>query len=113
MHSSLRNVIERCFEVLKARFPILKMMSNYPVRKQRRIPIACCVLHNFIRMHTTTNRMFNEYSIEDLIVLDEESTEARQEVSNIDMSQANVSQMEIIRDDIVGAMWLNFIQHNV
>ncbi|XP_019433068.1 PREDICTED: uncharacterized protein LOC109339964 [Lupinus angustifolius] len=32
-HSSLRNVIERCFGVLKARFPILKMMPNYPVRR--------------------------------------------------------------------------------
>ncbi|CAL0319960.1 unnamed protein product [Lupinus luteus] len=32
-HSSLRNVIESCFGVLKARFPILKMMSNYPVRR--------------------------------------------------------------------------------
>ena len=28
-HSSLRNVIERCFGVLKAQFPVLKMMPRY------------------------------------------------------------------------------------
>lgn len=31
IHSSLRNGIERCFGLLKARFPILKMMPNYPI----------------------------------------------------------------------------------
>ena len=47
-HSSLRNIIERCFGVLKAHFPILKVMPNYRPRRQRHISIACCVLHNFI-----------------------------------------------------------------
>ena len=28
-HSSLHNVIERCFGILKARFPVLKMMPRY------------------------------------------------------------------------------------
>ena len=28
-HASLRNVIERCFGVLKARFPILNAMPSY------------------------------------------------------------------------------------
>ena len=44
-HSSLRNIIERCFSVLKAHFPILKVMPNYYPQRQRRIPIACYVLH--------------------------------------------------------------------
>lgn len=48
-HSSLCNVIERYFGVLKCRFRILKVMPNYPPHRQRLIPIACCVLHNFIR----------------------------------------------------------------
>ncbi|XP_062103069.1 protein ALP1-like [Humulus lupulus] len=33
-HSSLRNVIERCFGLLKARFPILKSMPPYLLGKQ-------------------------------------------------------------------------------
>ncbi|XP_010244138.1 PREDICTED: uncharacterized protein LOC104588037 [Nelumbo nucifera] len=50
VHSSLRNVIERCFGVLKACFPILKLMPPYPLHKQIRIVFVFCVLHNFIWM---------------------------------------------------------------
>ena len=57
-HSSLCNIIETCFGVLKARFPILKVMPNYRQRRQRCIPIACCVLHNFIRNEACCDRMF-------------------------------------------------------
>ncbi|KAL4305809.1 hypothetical protein AHAS_Ahas16G0115400 [Arachis hypogaea] len=32
-YSPLRNVIQRCFRVLKARFSILKLMPNYPARR--------------------------------------------------------------------------------
>ncbi|CAN1812714.1 hypothetical protein LINPERHAP1_LOCUS26617 [Linum perenne] len=38
-HSSLWNVTERCFDVLKARFPILKFMRSYSFKKQTWIVI--------------------------------------------------------------------------
>jgi hypothetical protein len=50
-HAQLRNHIERAIGILKMRFPILKTGSHYPVNKQIDISIACCVLHNFIRLH--------------------------------------------------------------
>ncbi|KAI3894411.1 hypothetical protein MKX03_016917 [Papaver bracteatum] len=59
-HSSLRNIIERCFGVLKARFPILKMMPSYSLRKQRNIVIAACAIHNFIRRHAMEDDLFTE-----------------------------------------------------
>ncbi|XP_024312852.1 protein ALP1-like [Brachypodium distachyon] len=49
LHSSLKNVIERCFAVLKQRWRMLKVVPSYPPRKQARIIIACMALHNFIR----------------------------------------------------------------
>ncbi|KAL0303743.1 UNVERIFIED_CONTAM: hypothetical protein Sradi_6242400 [Sesamum radiatum] len=50
-HSRLRNVIERCFGVLKKRFPILQWgMPSYLLNHQVDIVIACCTLHNFIHM---------------------------------------------------------------
>ncbi|XP_050226172.1 protein ALP1-like [Mercurialis annua] len=49
-HSAARNVIERCFGVLKLRWGILRCASHYPARTHNRIIIACCLLHNFIRM---------------------------------------------------------------
>ncbi|KAL0324086.1 UNVERIFIED_CONTAM: hypothetical protein Scaly_2375700 [Sesamum calycinum] len=54
-HSRLRNVIERCFGVLKKRFPILQWgMPSYLLQHQVDLVIACCTLHNFIRHPTVT-----------------------------------------------------------
>eukprot|EP00262_Sarcandra_glabra_P013627 TRINITY_DN3822_c0_g1_i1.p1 TRINITY_DN3822_c0_g1~~TRINITY_DN3822_c0_g1_i1.p1 ORF type:complete len:128 (-),score=5.77 TRINITY_DN3822_c0_g1_i1:203-586(-) len=47
-HSSLRNVVERTFGVLKKRFPILKTTPTYAYSTQVDIVLACCVLHNHI-----------------------------------------------------------------
>ena len=49
-HASARNVIERCFGLLKMRWSILRSPSFYPVRIHNRVILACCLLHNFIRM---------------------------------------------------------------
>ena len=73
-HSSARNVIERCFGILKKRWTILRSPSFYPIKTQTKIIMACCLLHNFIRremhidpfedddedMTTTTNTTSNE-----------------------------------------------------
>ena len=48
-HSSARNVIERCFGLLKGRWGILKDNSYYPIETKNKIIMACCLLHNFIR----------------------------------------------------------------
>ncbi|XP_020970245.1 protein ALP1-like [Arachis ipaensis] len=48
-HSQARNVIERAFGVLKARWGILRGRSFYPIKTQGRIITACCLLHNHIR----------------------------------------------------------------
>ena len=48
-HAILRNVIERAFGVLKARFPILKQMAAYPFPTQRNIVIACVAIHNYLQ----------------------------------------------------------------
>ncbi|KAL4580344.1 hypothetical protein LXL04_016534 [Taraxacum kok-saghyz] len=48
-HSAARNVIERCFGVLKKRWAILRSPSFYPIWTQNKIILACCLLHNFIR----------------------------------------------------------------
>jgi len=48
-HSSLRNVIEWSFGVLKLKWRILLNLPSYPVNKQSKIIVACMALHNFIR----------------------------------------------------------------
>jgi len=49
-HSSLRNVIERSFGVLKMKWRMLDKIPSYACHKQSMIIVACCALHNFIRI---------------------------------------------------------------
>ncbi|XP_076929423.1 uncharacterized protein LOC143593798 [Bidens hawaiensis] len=60
-HAQLRNVIERAYGVLKARFPILKLMAPFPFPKQRDIVIACFAVHNFIRKCNINDQIFMNY----------------------------------------------------
>ncbi|XP_037448151.1 putative nuclease HARBI1 isoform X1 [Triticum dicoccoides] len=50
-HAQLRNHIERIIGIVKKRFPVLKVATHYSPSKQVDISMACCVLHNFIRLH--------------------------------------------------------------
>jgi hypothetical protein len=54
-HAKARNVIERCFGILKKRWAILRSPSFYPMRAQNRMIIACSYLHNFIRMEMSVD----------------------------------------------------------
>ncbi|KAK9065899.1 hypothetical protein SSX86_015301 [Deinandra increscens subsp. villosa] len=65
-HAKLRNVIERSFGVLKARFPILKRMTPFPLTTQRNISIACFALHNFIRKEGLSDDFFEQYDQPDV-----------------------------------------------
>ncbi|KAK4381646.1 hypothetical protein Sango_2947500 [Sesamum angolense] len=61
VHSRLRNVIERCFRLLKKRFPILQWgMPSYLLNHQVDIVIACCTLYNFIHKFSNDDLIFNE-----------------------------------------------------
>lgn len=61
-HSQLRNVIERSFGVLKARFPILKRMPNgFKFGVQTGIVVAAMTLHNFIKQEQIADNLFEEY----------------------------------------------------
>ncbi|GJX29050.1 Myb/SANT-like domain, harbinger transposase-derived nuclease domain protein [Tanacetum coccineum] len=60
-HAKLRNVIERAYGVLKARFPILKRMAPFSLTTQRNITIACFALHNFIRKEGLDDELFSTY----------------------------------------------------
>jgi len=48
-HSSARNVIERCFGLLKMRWDILRNSSFYSADVHTDIISACALLHNLIR----------------------------------------------------------------
>jgi hypothetical protein len=60
-HSKARNVIERCFGLLKGRWGILRSPSFYPIKTQCRIITVCCLLHNLIRREVSTDPL--EYAV--------------------------------------------------
>lgn len=102
-HSSLRNAIERCFGVLKSRFPMLKWgMPHYTMTRQVKIVIACCVLHNFIRRFGMEDQIFegnSDYNENDEFVFSQ-SAQA---------TQQSIEDQCLIRDAIANTMWQNRI----
>ena len=70
-HSSLRNVIERSYGVLKNRFQILKNMRSYPYDIQVELVISAFILHNFIRK----NQSLSDELDEDCTVVEEDFEE--------------------------------------
>nr|KAJ0217833.1 hypothetical protein LSAT_V11C300125600 [Lactuca sativa] len=59
-HSSARNVIERCFGLIKSRWAILRDNAYHPIESMPRIIIACCLVHNFIRTTMTEDPLDQE-----------------------------------------------------
>ncbi|KAK9997303.1 hypothetical protein SO802_021989 [Lithocarpus litseifolius] len=110
-HSSLRMVIERCFGVLKARFPILTAMHSFSISRQRLLVTACCALHNFIRMYNRADDMFHVW--EGSFVRNNDAGIAgaprvgsggTEEAFNARAQQA----MSEYRDAITAAMWADY-----
>ncbi|XLT08154.1 hypothetical protein HN51_053947, partial [Arachis hypogaea] len=92
-HSSLRNVIERCFGVLKKRFPIIAGNTEpyYSFETMRDIFLVCCILYNFFMGVDVDRELLQE--------------------RNIDRSQSNQQRDEeyryaaMLRDNIAAEMW--------
>ncbi|KAI3877118.1 hypothetical protein MKX03_027644 [Papaver bracteatum] len=111
-HSSLRNIIERCFGQLKASFPILKMMPSYSLRKQRNIFRASRAIHNFIRRHTMEDDLFLEYEIDDMIIPGEGPSDPYQTTTYANLTASESlkrrREMDSYRDGIRTGMSLHY-----
>ncbi|XP_047153422.1 putative nuclease HARBI1 [Vigna umbellata] len=102
-HSSLRNVIERTFGVLKKRFPIIASGSepHYGLETMTDIILACCILHNFIRGVDRDDPLLNE--------VHNELNEG--EDHNVASSQVREDDYRVgttIRDAIADEMWRDY-----
>jgi hypothetical protein len=107
-HSSLRNVIERCFGVLKAHFKLLVVIVPYKTSKQSTIVIAACVVHNFIRMTADDDHLFSHWENEDMRSNDYESvggSSLRHGRNLRNLSNSNGHEMAVLRESIAQQMW--------
>lgn len=104
-HSSLRKAIRRSFDVLKTRFPILKLAPQYAFHTQRDIVIAACVIHNLIRREERSDWLFASAEggiTEELPDPDDQP----------DMQMAMPIQEQLasaFRDSVAESMWNDFL----
>lgn len=112
-HAVARNVVERIFGVVKARWEILEHPAQFDMDIQVRIPPALAALHNFILQ-------FDPSDIEDFLkdpsILDPEPGDRniQSDIYGTLAKQAPTAQekaaAEQKRDDIAEAMWVQYRQ---
>ena len=104
-HAQLRNVIERAYGVVKARFPILKQMAPYSFTVQRNVVIACFAIHNFIRKCNIHDKLFMECD-EDTIFNNLEDVEegGEQEPDATQWGTQSSEYMSNVRDGIANLL---------
>ncbi len=99
-HSSLRNVIERLFGVLKKRFPLLRDMHSFPFNIQCDLVLCICYLNNFIRFQQIPD-YFDEL---------QDELEDRNERDNLEQREQSQddTEMKRKRNIIAQQMWDDF-----
>ncbi|KAK6161036.1 hypothetical protein DH2020_004417 [Rehmannia glutinosa] len=107
-HSSLRNIIERCFGVWKARWPILKKMAKFPFETQRLIVVVSMALHNYIRHEAIADEEFKRYDEDEDYLSDHEETEIDLEEYGGEpyegVNEQQSHEMDIVRDAIADSI---------
>ncbi|KAG2385119.1 hypothetical protein LR48_Vigan10g036300 [Vigna angularis] len=121
-HSLLRNVIDRTFGALKARFPILMSAPSYPLQTQVKLVVAACALHNFIRNEKPNDWIFKMYEhgsfpMEEsepqleMAVAPKMDVESQTQASDHTFdSEEVVHDASQLRNSIAAEMWNDFIQ---
>ncbi|CAN1780386.1 hypothetical protein LINPERHAP1_LOCUS15073 [Linum perenne] len=84
------------------------MMCSYSFNKQTDIVLACCAIHNFIRMHAQGDTIFAEFEESD------GQAETSESMARIEFgtSSSQVREMASKRDGIVNQMWSDECANN-
>lgn len=111
-HAQLRNVIERIFGVLKAEFKMAREASDYPIQIQCLIPLALCVLHNYLRIYDPDrNRQeFTPHRVrDDVHGLSASTFQEDQHASNFNFTVGSEDERcAARRNAIATAMWVQY-----
>ena len=108
-YSSVRNVIERCIGVLKARFKILKHIpNNYQWCRQVLIPKACAALHNFIRNEDRLDRLFTEFGEDGLSEAEHEGERGENDQEFVSLDMTTTEEMNATREEIADKLWEDY-----
>jgi len=104
-HSSLQNVIERTFNFLKKRFPIIASGTepHYSLDIVKNIVCVCCIIHNFLRVVDNDDSFIKE--------VDRELLEQDLQVSAAQPRDDDYRIGSHIRDNIANEMWQYYVSN--
>jgi hypothetical protein len=103
-HASLRNVIERIFGVLKRKYQILQTPSEYSIKTQTRIILACTGLYNWVRLEEGAQADIYLKSKGDL-------RETAQDIQPAIVYPAGIitlKRIDAFRDKLAEKMWVDY-----
>lgn len=103
-HSSLRNVIERIFGVLKNRFPLMDRMHKFPFKYQCKLVMIAVMLHNFIRVTQGDDEfdVVDEAAVAAVAAIPDDGLFAYDDAHT-------VTELNAWRDDIAQRMWDSYL----
>ena len=113
-HAQACNVIERAFGVLKRRFSVLTTPSEFSIQTQAEIVLACCVLHNLIRLQNDPNDdpEGDIYGNDDLDNGEPTNTTTNDTSEQTNRQRrANRKEASEFRDRLAKAMWESYSNH--
>lgn len=105
-HSSLRNVVERAFGILKKRFPMIASGTEptYGIKTQNRIIIACCILHNYLMAVDPDEELIAEVDEE----IGNQNAPQNNHGLGDDEEEEHTHLGENLRNSIADAMWRDY-----
>ena len=111
-HSSLRNVVERTIGLLKKRFFYLRHQPFHDIETQAKIVLACCALHNFLRVDDTDDLCSND-EVSDA----DEVNPPHVDVPDVVTTNANITITSEVawtnqRNVMANVMWAEFDANN-
>lgn len=101
-HARLRNVVERIFGTMKARFKILTLPRAFKLAAQARIVVALCTLHNIL---ISFNQEEDEEEGQNTEEEEDIEEEVIQEIQGYRITPAESRRASAKRDEIATAMW--------
>jgi hypothetical protein len=104
LHSSLCNVIEQAFGVLKKKWRILKDMPSFSIQRPKEIIISCFALHNFIRDSQFHGKEFEMCDADDEYMPKAPNVEDQYQDGGPEVGGENEVTMNTIRDRIATSL---------
>ncbi|KAG9218342.1 hypothetical protein CCMSSC00406_0007287 [Pleurotus cornucopiae] len=108
-HAQARNVVERIFGVVKRRFRLINTAPEYSLKKQAKMVLALCVLHNFIRVHDPQD--LDGATLEDLNNYRQQSHTPTTDDYSTHISHEERDRANDFRDRIAKQMWEQYQQY--